>query len=247
MQEPEHITINPLRLSGREERHTDPLQIIPPPTTVVERIIENPVDRIVEVEKPTEKIIERIIEKPVKEVVYVDKPVLVQQPAPPPERIEKEKEYIYIPSDQRTNSEVQPDRKTVEVEVKPEVRTEAKSPDNPVPIEAKPEAKIVSPEVTKTAQPERKSEEKSSKPEDKTSTSGTKKLKLYNGLGRRHTAAQIDEILDWYILYGELPDYVTDRQRYAYKHHVKLPERRQLLEQAGLIVSATKRRRKNSV
>lgn len=59
------------------------------------------------------------------------------------------------------------------------------------------------------------------------------KLSEYNGLGRRHNDEQIDEILDAYLLYGELPKYVSDRQRLDYRKHPRLELRRLYLEQAG--------------
>lgn len=226
-------------MQGIRERHTDPLQQVPPVVIekpverIVEVIVEKPVERIVE--KPVEKVVERIIEKPVEKIVYVDRPV--QQPPSPP-AVHTEKTYVYIPPDQRAKSEVQPDRTTPSVEVKPS--------DNAVQKQPEMEAKPRQPEVTQSAQPERKPEEKSSKPEEKSSGTVTKKLKLYNGSGRRHTAAEIDEILDGYIMYGELPEYVSDRQRSSYKHHVKLPERRQLLEQAGLIKTASRTKKRTS-
>jgi hypothetical protein len=230
-------------LQGVGERHTDPLQSV---------VIEKPVERIVEVEKPIVQIVEKIIEKPVEKIVPVDR-----QPTPPPEHI-IEKTYVYMPPERRPESEVQSDRTTPPVEIKPEPQPNKKEPlpevksevQSPAPVEEKAsgnevqkqpnsEANKPQPEATKPAQSEHKPEEKASQSEKKASGKAIKKLKVYNGLGRRHTAAQIDEILDWYLQYGELPDYVSERQRYAYRHHVKLPERRQLLEQAGLIKTGT--------
>jgi hypothetical protein len=61
------------------------------------------------------------------------------------------------------------------------------------------------------------------------------KLKEYNGRGRKNTDAQVNVILDWYLTDGILPVNVSDRQRYYYRHHPRLDDRRKLLEQAGLI------------
>lgn len=108
------------------------------------------------------------------------------------------------------------------------------------PIE---QAEVAKPEVPpqkKKPLPETKPEEKSSSPElpaeEKASkASGRKKLKVYNGEGGRiHTDEQIDEILDRYLRKGDLPDYVSDRQRYSYRHHRRLLERRKILEQRGI-------------
>jgi hypothetical protein len=60
-------------------------------------------------------------------------------------------------------------------------------------------------------------------------------MKVFNGEGGRiHTEKQIEEILDWYLQTGELPMYVSERQRWSYRHHRTLPERRRLLEQQGI-------------
>lgn len=82
-----------------------------------------------------------------------------------------------------------------------------------------------------------KSEEKASEPGSK-----NKKGRKFNGGGGRiHTEAHIDRILDEFILTGKLPSYVSERQRYDYRHHIRLPERRQLLgkQQAGNKTSGT--------
>jgi hypothetical protein len=60
------------------------------------------------------------------------------------------------------------------------------------------------------------------------------KLKVYNGTGRRHTDDQIDEILDEYLMSGNLPKYVSERQRRDYRKHKRLELRRMYLEQAGI-------------
>jgi hypothetical protein len=62
-----------------------------------------------------------------------------------------------------------------------------------------------------------------------------RKMKVFNGeCGRIHTEKQIEEILDWYLQTGALPEYVSDRQRWSYRHHRTLPERMKLLEQRGI-------------
>jgi hypothetical protein len=102
------------------------------------------------------------------------------------------------------------------------------------------------PETSAPAQPELPTEEKSSHgkkklplkvpqvPED--GSSGDK-MKVYSGKGRRHNDDQIDEILDEYLQYGNLPKYVSDRQRRDYRKHKRLELRRLYLEQAGLITT----------
>ncbi len=87
--------------------------------------------------------------------------------------------------------------------------------------------------------PEEKTADRKKKlpvPEEKASDArNTRKLDHYDGkLGRKHTEKKIEEILDWYLQTGGLPQYVSDRQRYSYRHHRTLPERRQLLEQQGI-------------
>jgi hypothetical protein len=83
---------------------------------------------------------------------------------------------------------------------------------------------------------------------EKKSSEQVPKVKEYNGLmGRKHTSDQINEILDWYLIDGTLPDYVTDRQLYSYKHHPGLGDRRKLLERDGILKksSGTKKNRAN--
>lgn len=70
--------------------------------------------------------------------------------------------------------------------------------------------------------------------EEKTSAK-SKRLKRYDGSGRRNTDEEIDEILDAYILYNILPQDVSERQRRDYKKHPRIPLRRMYLEQAGHI------------
>ena len=54
------------------------------------------------------------------------------------------------------------------------------------------------------------------------------KLRIYRA-SNRNTAQEIDDILDYYILTGNLPSDVSDRQRYYYRHHSRLEDRRKLL------------------
>ena len=73
-----------------------------------------------------------------------------------------------------------------------------------------------------------------------------------NKVGRKftHTDARINEILDHYLLTGELPEYVTERQRRSYRTHVRLSERREKLERRGYQTIRTARsdtRRSNIV
>jgi hypothetical protein len=100
------------------------------------------------------------------------------------------------------------------------------------------------PEVPRVEEPKTstkpKTELKASTREEKSSVSppsepiSSAKVKEYNGLGRRHNDDQIDEILDEYLMSGDLPTYVSDRQRRDYRKHKRLPLRRMYLEQAGI-------------
>ena len=131
---------------------------------------------------------------------------------------------------------------------KPEVPTA-----NPL-SEVKPEEKAAEPPISEDYSSERKIippnvEEKSS---DEAETGSKKRKVRYEGEGGRiHTESQIDEILDFYLMTGELPIYVSDRQRYDYRHHERLPERKELLEQRGVSivsnVSGPARRAKNVI
>lgn len=56
-----------------------------------------------------------------------------------------------------------------------------------------------------------------------------KKLACYNGKRARYTDNEINQILDWYLLTGELPQHVSERQRRTYRKHPKLEERKRLL------------------
>lgn len=78
------------------------------------------------------------------------------------------------------------------------------------------------------------------KPEEKSSESGAKKEGQYNGLGRRFDDIEKDQILDRYILTGQLPTDVTARSLYDMKHHPRLEVRRLYLENAGLIKKAAR-------
>jgi len=105
------------------------------------------------------------------------------------------------------------------VEPETEAKTEVKSP----VLASAPEEKTsaVNTEI------ERQTEEKTSaKP---------KRIKRYDGSGRRNTDEEIDVILDAYLQYGILPHDVSDRQRRDYKKHPRMELRRMYLEQAGLI------------
>lgn len=130
---------------------------------------------------------------------------------------ESEKTYVYIPPELR---KLKPEAEKPTAQ-KPKFKAEASTP-----VKRKPEEK---------ARTEEKPSQSETDQKKKVPNQKRKKVKVYNGIGRRHKGEQIDQILDWYLMTGELPDYVSDRQRYSYKHHIKLPERRQLLEQAGLI------------
>ncbi len=137
---------------------------------------------------------------------------------------------------------------TVEIPRTPRPFIESSAPKRPVQ-ERLPEQPRQRIRLVPTALPEawpseiRKPEEKPSDrkkklpgQEEKPSDSRkTRKLDRYDGkLGRKHTEKKIEEILDWYLQTGVLPHYVSDRQRYSYRHHRTLPERRQLLEQQGI-------------
>jgi hypothetical protein len=100
------------------------------------------------------------------------------------------------------------------------------------------------PEVPHTQEPKTstkpKTELKASTGEERTSVSPSSevgssgKVKHYSGKGRRHNDDQIDEILDEYLMSGDLPTYVSDRQRLDYRKHKRIPLRRMYLEQAGI-------------
>lgn len=74
--------------------------------------------------------------------------------------------------------------------------------------------------------------EKTSEPEGK--STGQKQKRKYSGKGRKHTELEIEEILDWYLETGVLPRDVSQKQRWLYKHHRRLPQRRELLTQRGV-------------
>jgi len=104
----------------------------------------------------------------------------------------------------------------------------------PEPSKSLTPVKAKAPEA-KTSTSGHKPVEKDTAPEEKASGSGKKKKDdTYDGkLGRKHTELQIEEILDFYLQTGLLPTYVSQKMRWLYKHHRRLPERRELLEQAG--------------
>lgn len=130
----------------------------------------------------------------------------------------------------------------------------------PEPPKQQVEVPLPKPEVQpRITLPEAKSEDYSSerkiippKPEEEASETHKSRKVRYEGEGGRiHTESQIDEILDFYLMTGELPIYVSERQRYDYRHHERLPERKELLEQRGVSiisnVSGTAGRAKNVI
>jgi hypothetical protein len=198
------------------------------------------------VKLPPERIVERtIVERP-SEPRTEPLPVPIQVSAPPaaaphvtvnvPERSKDENERV---PEQTTPTHGTPSsEKERATEPAPEVQPVLPASELP-PIlppagsSEQPEPEVAQPEASEPAQPEENSSEPELPVEEK--TSGRKKLKVYNGEGGRiHNDKQIDEILDWYLQTAELPDYVSDRQRYSYRHHRRLLERRKLLEQRGV-------------
>jgi hypothetical protein len=110
-------------------------------------------------------------------------------------------------------------------------------------VERKPVVEASPPSLSSTTGMRHKPVQKSTDPVEKVTdaggkaTGGGKMKKLeeeYDGeMGRKHTEEQIEEILDVYLQTGLLPTYVTQKMRWLYKHHRRLPQRRELLEQAG--------------
>lgn len=82
--------------------------------------------------------------------------------------------------------------------------------------------------------PEEKTSAPEGEPEEKTSAPSGRKVRYEGQGGRIHTEAQIDELLDFYLMTGELPLYVSDRQRRSYKVHERLAERKEILEGRGI-------------
>lgn len=144
----------------------------------------------------------------------------------PPERIEQ---TIYVPSTpqpEEARAEVPPKVAMPELPIKPQAEGGSQPPSVEVPsIASEPQSEI------KASSEEEKI---SAKPPHMEGGTSTGKLKIYNGKGRRHTDDQIDEILDEYLMSGDLPQYVSDRQRRDYRKHKRLPLRRIYLEQAGI-------------
>jgi len=178
-----------------------------------------------ELAQPVEHIIEPT---PVVHVVHV-KPIIVRKPIG---RIIEKPVIAEVPAAQSEGEEAQPQLPVVA----------PPTPEVVVPVAAKPEEKS-----SKQPEMEEKSsgsEEKSSKPEvpaaqSEGGSSKRRKLKKFSGAGGRiHTEAQIDEILDFWLMTGELPNYVSERQRWSYRHHERVPERRELLEQRGISIVA---------
>ncbi len=172
-------------------------------------------------------------------IVTVVQPIRVVQPV--------QTVIVRIPeiTRERTVIVTEPPKQHVEVpQEKPEVQSITALP------EGKPEEK-----AAETVKPEDYSSEWKvipPKPEEKASDTAKKRKVRYEGEGGRiHTESQIDEILDFYLMTGELPIYVSDRQRYDYRHHERLPERKELLEQRGVSivsnVSGPARRAKNVI
>lgn len=64
------------------------------------------------------------------------------------------------------------------------------------------------------------------------------KLPIYVGK-RRHTAREIDDILDEYLTFGNLPKYVSERQRRDYRNHPRLEDRRRLLAMSSVFDTLT--------
>jgi len=109
-------------------------------------------------------------------------------------------------------------------------------------MSTEPEEKMEIGAEEKTSAPPPPAEEKTSdeyaeiehKTEEKTSAK-PKRLRRYDGSGRRTNDEEMDEILDAFLLYGILPQDVSERQRRDYKKHPRIPLRRLHLEQAGLL------------
>jgi hypothetical protein len=131
---------------------------------------------------------------------------------------------------------VEPGALPEEHQQQPEVEPPSEVKRTPV-VEASP------PSLTSTTGMRHKPVQKSTDPGEKDTDAGgkatgggnMKKLEEeYDGeMGRKHTEEQIEEILDVYLQTGLLPTYVTQKMRWLYKHHRRLPQRRELLEQAG--------------
>jgi hypothetical protein len=130
------------------------------------------------------------------------------------------------------------------MELPPDMERYLKAPyREPAPAPEVPPAQATAAEVPPETEPDH-DEPPETEPEAEEKTSGPDqaaevddytgpKVKTYNGKGRRHNDRQIDEILDWFLLYGQLPDYVTPRQQRDYKRHPRLEVRKLYLEQAG--------------
>jgi len=120
----------------------------------------------------------------------------------------------------------------------PTVQEVVRQPESLTPVKEKPLTKVQKSkpgEINEKLTSGQKPVEKATKPVEKATGKGKiKKLDVYDGeMGRKHTESQIEEILDVYLQTGLLPTYVTQKMRWNYKHHRRLPERRELLEQAG--------------
>jgi hypothetical protein len=169
---------------------------------------------------------------PAPEVVYV--PVVPASPAPTPD----------APGEPAPRRRVEPEASVpagithlVEPGALPEAR-KLQPEDQPTPEESssRPEEKASKPEEPSFNPPHAFEQPEGSATEPgEPSKRPRRKMKVFNGAGGRiHTEKQIEEILDWYLQTGALPTYVSDRQRWSYRHHRTLPERRRLLEQRGI-------------
>lgn len=231
-------------------------EALPPPTPapVAPPVQEIPIRPLV-VRLPPERTVERtIVEQPAERRTEPLPIVNIEVPAPaaphvtvvvPPAQSERtmHEPNTVVPEQAaptHDTSSPETERTTEPVPEVPPVSPATELPPilPPAGSSEQPEPEVAQPEVPKSTTSERaRPEENSSEPElpVEEKTSGRKKLKVYNGEGGRiHNDKQIDEILDWYLQTAELPDYVSDRQRYSYRHHRRLLERRKLLEQRGV-------------
>jgi hypothetical protein len=215
------------------------------------------------VKLPPERIVERtIVERPAEphtEPLPVAPIVNIEVPATPP--VAAPHITVNVPPIQSERTTHENERIRTEnppVDDTPGPKTERIAEQAPEVQSVPPAAKLppILPPAGSSARPEIKkepgtsasteppTEEKSSQrkkkvprdvpPSADTGTSGDK-MKVYSGKGRRHTDDEIDDILDEYLQYGNLPKYVTERQRRDYRKHKRLEVRRLYLERAGLI------------
>lgn len=237
--------------------HPEPVQ----PVIIKPVVIQKPVERIVEREREytyvegyrgTQEAPERhtgpilipVNLGPTKPQIVVIPPA--QQGLPGRSIDDRRTQPPRVPSrDQKVRANPEPEAKHDPIASDP-VRT---TPVDEVPMVARPEVPTTKPvaEVSSTqkqkpegagnpeqkpSDPEVKSTDQKKEPEVK--ATGQKQKRKYSGKGRKHTELEIEEILDWYLLTGVLPRDVSQKQRWLYKHHRRLPERRKLLEQEGV-------------